>query len=55
MRDKDADFVHTLLKEQMIDIHTLCARILGLDGAKYPASRLVAWANRRAQEAESNP
>ncbi|CAN5152371.1 hypothetical protein BH11PSE9_BH11PSE9_35370 [soil metagenome] len=50
-REKDADFVRTLLEEQMIDIETLRARIGLLDPAVRPVASLLAWANRRAAEA----
>ena len=50
-RDKDADFVRILLKEKMIDIETLQARIRCLDAARYPLDFILAWARRRAFEA----
>ncbi|MBS0444728.1 MAG: hypothetical protein JSR59_02150 [Proteobacteria bacterium] len=51
MRDKDADFVRTLLRERMIDASTLVSRIDMLDAARQPVSAIVAWARRRAAEA----
>jgi hypothetical protein len=50
-RDKDADFVRVLLKERMIDIQTLNERINVLDAERYPVATVLAWAQRRAQEA----
>jgi hypothetical protein len=50
-RDKDADYVRVLLREKMIEIGTLRERINMLDSAQYPVASVLAWANRRAQEA----
>lgn len=50
-RDKDADFVRVLLKEEMIDMETLRDRIRCLDPAQYPVANVLAWAERRAREA----
>ena len=50
-RDKDADFVRTLLKERMIDIDTLLGRIVSLDAALHPVDSRVGRARRRAEEA----
>ena len=50
-RDKDADYVRVLLKEKMIDIETLQARIRCLDAARYPIATILTWARRRAFEA----
>lgn len=50
-RGKDADFVRVLLKERMIDIEILRDRIRCLDPTRYPVANVIAWAQRRAQEA----
>ena len=50
-RDKDADYVCVLLREKMIDIDTLRARIALLDATQYPVASVLTWANRRALEA----
>lgn len=52
-RDKDADFVRVLLKENMIDANTLDERIQLLDIAIYPLDGIRAWARRRVAEARS--
>jgi len=52
-RDKDADFVRVLLKERMIDIDTLLNRIRCLDAAQHPTAQVLAWAQRRALEAQA--
>jgi hypothetical protein len=52
-RDKDGDFVRTLLRESMIDIVTLLARIRLLDRREHPVDAIVAWAERRATEARA--
>lgn len=50
-RDKDADYVRTLLRHRMIELSMLETRLRALDGSKLPVDRLVAWAGRRAFEA----
>ena len=50
-REKDADYVRVLLREKMIDISTLLARIEMLDSRQYPVASVLAWAHRRALEA----
>ena len=50
-REKDADFVRVLLRERMIDIETLRGRVRCLDTAKHPVAGVLAWVDRRAQEA----
>jgi|GEM_PF-1633180 len=52
-RDKDADFVRVLLKENMIDANTLDERIQLLDKATYPLDGIRAWARRRVTEARA--
>ena len=52
-RDKDAEFVRVLPKERMIDIETLRGRIRCLDSARYAVANVLAWAQRRAQEAST--
>lgn len=49
-REKDADFVRTLLKHQMIDLKMLIARIQSLQSKHHPET-VANWARRRAQEA----
>ena len=50
-RDKDGDFVRTLLREGMIDKATLLERIRSLDRPDCPVDTIAAWAERRAAEA----
>ena len=52
-RDKDADWVRALLRHGMIKIDRLIERLGQLDAAFYPPAHLIAWANRRAQEAQA--
>ena len=52
-REKDADFVRVLLRERMIDIETLRGRVRCLDIAKHPVAGVLAWVDRRAQEANA--
>ena len=51
-RDKDGQWVSALLRHRLIDLTRLLERIRALDAAQYPLDRLVAWAQRRAQEAQ---
>jgi len=53
-RDKDADFVRTLLRERMIESDTLNSRIRALDPAERPVEAIAAWAARRAAEAAAS-
>jgi hypothetical protein len=50
-RDKDADFVRSLFKHQMIELVVMRQRIALLDVAKYPIARITQWTERRALEA----
>ena len=50
-RDKDADWVRALRRHKMIGIERLVERLGQLDPAKNSPARLIAWAQRRAQEA----
>ena len=50
-RDKDADYVRTLLAHGLIDPAVLYARIRLLDAGRYPVQHVVEWAERRALEA----
>lgn len=50
-RDKDADWVRALLRHRMIDALTLEARLHALDSAAIHVEKLIAWAQRRAEEA----
>jgi len=50
-RDKDADYVRTLLRHRMIGFQMLETRLRALDASKWPVERFVAWATRRATEA----
>jgi hypothetical protein len=52
-RDKDADWVRALLRHGMIKIDRLVERLNQLDAALHPPTRLIAWARRRAQEAQA--
>jgi hypothetical protein len=52
-RDKDAEFVHVLLKHHCIDIRVLLLRIALLDSAKHPVQQIAQWVQRRAQEASA--
>jgi hypothetical protein len=52
-RDKDADWVCALLRHGMIKIERLVERLNRLDPTLHPPARLIAWAQRRAQEAQA--
>ncbi len=52
-REKDADFVRSLLRHGMIQLTTLLERIEQLDQTSFPSHTVSAWARRRALEAES--
>jgi hypothetical protein len=52
-RAKDADFVRSLFRHQMIDLDVLLKRISLLDDAKLPVPTFVDWARRRAAEAQA--
>ena len=54
-RDKVVDFVRVLLKELLVDAATLERRIRLLDPTTYPVAALIAWARRRAAEANTTP
>lgn len=54
-RDKDANWVRSLLRHGMIDIDRLVARLRGLDPSVDPIDKLIAWAERRAAEAKTTP
>ncbi len=49
-RDKDADFVRVLLKENMIDAEVLEKRIELLDPLMHPVDAIRNWARRRVAE-----
>lgn len=51
MREKDADFVRTLLRHRMIAADILLARIAQLDASRHPTQDISDWARRRAVEA----
>lgn len=51
MREKDADFVRSLLRHGLIHLDTLLQRIVALDAAAHPVQSIADWARRRAQEA----
>jgi hypothetical protein len=50
-RDKDADWVRSLLRHRMITIDRFIERLEQLDASAHPPARLIAWARRRAHEA----
>ena len=52
-RDKDADFVRTLLANSSVVLTTLLERIAMLDPAKHNLQHITQWTQRRAQEATS--
>ena len=52
-RDKDADWVRALLRHGMIKIERLVERLNQLDAKLHPPAHLIAWAQRRAQEAQA--
>lgn len=52
-RDKDADFVRSLFKHQMIELTVMRHRIASLDAAKYLVAHITQWTERRAKEAAS--
>lgn len=51
-RDKDGLWVSALPRHRLIGLARLLDRTRALDAAQYPVDRLVAWAQRRAQEAQ---
>ena len=55
VRDKVVDFVRVLLKERRVDAATVEQRIRLLDPTTYPVAALIAWARRRAAEANTTP
>ena len=50
-RQKDADYVRTLLKHQLVKLDVLVARIGLLDAAKHDLAHIIQWTQRRALEA----
>lgn len=50
-RDKDAQWVASLLRHRLIELPRLLQRIEALAAADVQTDRLVAWARRRGQEA----
>ena len=54
-RDMVVDFVRVLLKERRVDAATLEQRIRLLDPTANPVAALIAWARRRASEANTTP
>jgi len=52
-REKDAEFVRILLRDGHVQIGTLVERIAQIDGQKHSIPAVVAWAERRWQEAHS--
>jgi hypothetical protein len=51
-RDKDAQWVAALLRHHLIELPRLLARLEALAAKGMQTDRLVAWAQRRAQEAQ---
>jgi hypothetical protein len=52
-RDKDAQWVASLLRHRLIELPRLLQRIEALATAGVQTDRLVAWARRRGQEAQT--
>lgn len=52
-RDKDADFVRTLLAGGFVALVTLLERVAMLDQAKHNLQNITQWTQRRAQEASA--
>jgi hypothetical protein len=50
-RDKDAHWVAALLRHKMIELPRFIERLKAMDATQHNIERLVAWAERRAQEA----
>jgi hypothetical protein len=50
-RDKDADWVRALLHHRLIEFTQLKTRLRALDAPLSLIDKYLAWANRRAQEA----
>jgi hypothetical protein len=50
-RDKDAHWVAALLRHRMIELPRFIERLRALDPTQHDTERLVAWAQRRADEA----
>lgn len=53
-RDKDAKFIHILLRDKHVSIDALTARIKKIDGQKHPIPTIVEWAKRRWLEVQDN-
>lgn len=52
-REKDEQWVRALLRHHLIELTRLIERVQALDATQYPIERLVAWVQRRAQEAQA--
>lgn len=52
-RDKDAEWVRSLLRHHMIGLDRLIDRLNQLDATRHAPGRLIAWARRRADEAQT--
>jgi hypothetical protein len=52
-RDKDADFVHILLKSGLVTLSILLDRVAMLDPVKHNIAYIVQWTKRRAQESDN--
>lgn len=50
-REKDADYVRTLLKHKLVNLDVLIERIGLLDASKNDLHHIVQWTRRRAREA----
>jgi hypothetical protein len=50
-RDKDAFWVAALLRHKMIELPRFIERLKAMDATQHDVARLIAWAERRAQEA----
>ena len=52
-REKDADYIRTLLQHQLVKLDVLLARIGLLDASKHDLPQVIQWTQRRAQEASA--
>jgi hypothetical protein len=52
-RDKDAHWVAALLRHKMIGLPRFLDRLQALDANRHDIARLIAWAQRRAEEAKT--
>lgn len=52
-REKDADYVRTLLRQKLVTLDVLLERVALLDASKNNLQHITQWTQRRAKEAQS--